>query len=144
MRRALLDVNVLLALLDLDHVDHRRARGWLEREIDDGWASCAITENGFVRIISQPRYPNAISTTHAIALLRGACGGPYHEFWACDVSVLDSSIVDESRLHGPRQVTDAYLLALAKARNGRLVTFDQSLSLAAIPAATHDHLTVLA
>ncbi|MBO0833188.1 MAG: VapC toxin family PIN domain ribonuclease, partial [Actinobacteria bacterium] len=60
MTRALLDINVLLALLDVDHVDHLRARQWLEREIESGWASCAITENGFVRIISQPRYPSPV------------------------------------------------------------------------------------
>ena len=57
MSPALLDVNVLLALLDRDHVDHQRARDWLDAEIASGWASCAITENGFVRIVSQPRYP---------------------------------------------------------------------------------------
>ena len=57
MRRALLDVNVLLALLDSDHIDHRRAHDWLDEEIGLGWASCPITENGFARIISQPRYP---------------------------------------------------------------------------------------
>ena len=58
MRRALLDINVLLALLDGDHVDHMRAHQWLDVDMSAGWASCAITENGFVRIISQPRYPS--------------------------------------------------------------------------------------
>ena len=57
MRRALRDVNVLLALLDGDHIDQVRARDWLDTEIGTGWASCPITENGLVRIISQPRYP---------------------------------------------------------------------------------------
>lgn len=55
--RALLDVNVLLALLDSDHVDHKRARAWITRQIEQGWASCAITQNGFVRVISQPAIP---------------------------------------------------------------------------------------
>jgi len=71
--RALLDINVLLALLDSDHVDHRRAHEWLEDGIVCGWASCAITENGFVRIISQPRYPSPISPAQAIHLLKAAC-----------------------------------------------------------------------
>ena len=143
MRRGLLDINVLLALLDSDHVDHRRAHDWLEDEIDAGWASCAITENGFVRIISQPRYPSPVSPAEAIDLLCRACGSDHHEFWSCDVSLLDDRVVDRSRLHGPRQVTDAYLLALATARDGRFVTFDRSLSLSAVRGACEDHITVL-
>lgn len=75
MTGALLDINVLLALLDSDHVDHGRAHQWLDDE-SDGWASCAITENGFVRIISQPRYPSPISPAEAIGLLRRASGTP--------------------------------------------------------------------
>ena len=143
MRRALLDVNVLLALLDGDHVDHARARDWLDEQIDAGWASCAITENGFARIISQPRYPSPVAPAQAIDLLAQASASVHHEFWGCDVSLLDSSIVDRSRLHGPRQVTDAYLLALAARRDGRFVTFDRSVPLASVPGATGDHLTVL-
>ena len=143
MTRALLDINVLLSLLDSDHVDHGRAHDWLDREIDAGWASCAITENGFVRIISQRRYPSPISPTEAIELLSRARDGGQHEFWPCDVSLLDPRIVDRSRLHGPRQVTDAYLLALATARGGRFVTFDASPPLSAVPGATKDRLTIL-
>jgi toxin-antitoxin system PIN domain toxin len=143
MTRALLDVNVLLALLDGDHVDHQRAHTWLDDEIDAGWASCPITENGFVRIISQPRYPSPISPAEAIALLSLACDGAHHEFWPCDVSLLDSAAVVHDRLHGPRQVTDAYLLALATARDGRFVTFEASIPLSAVSGATERHLTVL-
>ncbi|MDQ6725426.1 MAG: PIN domain-containing protein [Actinomycetota bacterium] len=141
--RSLLDINVLLALLDRDHMDHDRARDWLDSQIVTGWASCAITENGFVRIISQPRYPSPVSPTEAIGLLRRARDTPHHAFWHCDVSVLDPRTVDSSRVHGPRQVTDAYLLALAVAHGGRFVTFDRSLSVAAVPGASEDHLTVL-
>ncbi len=141
--RSLLDVKVLLALLDSDHMDHDRARDWLGDEIAGGWASCAITENGFVRIISQPRYPSPVSPTEAIGLLSRACDSRHHAFWPCDLSVLDARTVDRSRVHGARQVTDAYLLALAVAHGGRFVTFDRSLSLAAVHGATDDHLTVL-
>jgi len=141
--RALLDINVLLALLDSDHVDHRRAHDWLDEEIEHGWASCAITENGFVRIISQPRYPSPIPPAAAIDLLRGACDGSTHEFWDCDISLLDARVVDRARLHGPRQVTDAYLLALATAHDGRFVTFDRTLSIATVKRARTEHLTVL-
>ena len=143
MRRALLDINVLLALLDSDHIDHTRAADWLDDEIGAGWASCAITENGFVRVISQPRYPSPVSPAEAIELLARASDGEHHEFWPCDISLLDPGGVDRSRVHGPRQVTDAYLLALTKAHDGRFVTFDRSVLLASAHGATDDHLTVL-
>lgn len=141
--RALLDINVLLALLDADHVDHPRARAFLEAEIGAGWASCAITQNGFVRVISQPRYPSPVAPGLAIQRLAEACAGEQHEFWPCDVSVLDAVMVDRTRVHGPRQVTDAYLLALATARGGRFVTFDRSVPLASVPSATEDNIAVL-
>lgn len=143
MRCALLDVNVLLALLDADHVDHARSRRWLETEIDDGWASCPITQNGFVRIVSQPRYPSPIPPAQALDLLGHACATPHHQFWPCDVSVLDPAAVDRERVHGPRQVTDAYLLALAVEHGGRFVTFDRSIVRSAVPRATPGHLVVL-
>jgi len=143
VRRALLDVNVLLALLDSDHVDHVRAGEWLDAAIDAGWASCPITENGFVRVISQPRYPSPVPPAQAIELLAATRDSRHHAFWPCDVSLLDAQVVDRSRLHGPRQVTDAYLLALAVAHEGRFVTFDRSLALETVPGATQEHLTVL-
>lgn len=143
MTGTLLDINVLLALLDGDHVDHSRAHDWLGDEIETGWASCAITENGFVRIISQPRYPSPISPAEAVDLLSRACDTGHHQFWSCDVSLLDARIVDSSRLHGPRQVTDAYLLALATAHDGRFATFDRSLSPSCVHGATEANLTVL-
>ncbi len=143
MTRLLLDINVLLALLDGDHVDHGRARDWLDEAIEGGWASCAVTENGFVRVISQPRYPSPVSPAVAIDLLGRACASRHHEFWPCDVSLLDDRIVDRTRLHGPRQVTDAYLLGLATAHDGRFVTFDRSVSVSAVADATEDRLIVL-
>ncbi|MQA26915.1 MAG: PIN domain-containing protein [Micromonosporaceae bacterium] len=141
--RALLDINVLLALLDSDHVDHKRARDWIDAEIAHGWASCPITENGFVRIISQPRYPSPVSPSQALDRLARATRTDHHEFWPCSVSVLDERIVNRSRLHGPRQVTDAYLLALATANNGRFVTFDRAAATSAVHGATEANLTVL-
>lgn len=143
MSRALLDVNVLLALLDSDHVDHGRAHDWLDDGIEDGWASCAVTQNGFVRVISQPRYPSPVSPAVAVDLLRHACETPDHQFWPCDVSLLDARTVDSTRLHSPRQVTDAYLLALAVHHEGHFVTFDRSLPISAVQGATPDRLTVL-
>jgi len=139
----LLDVNVLLALLDRDHVDHERARSWLDAEIEQGWASCAITQNGFVRIISQSRYPSPVTPSYAVELLSQATRTQHHQFWACSVSLLDDEVVDPSRVHSSKQVTDAYLLALAVANNGRFVTFDQSIALTTVRGAGQRHLTVL-
>jgi toxin-antitoxin system PIN domain toxin len=141
--RALLDINVLLALLDSDHIDHARAHAWLDDEIGSGWASCAITQNGFVRVISRPRYPSPVSPTQAIDLLEQACAEPHHAFWPCDVSLLDATAIDRTRLHGPRKVTDAYLLALATHHEGRFVTLDQSVPISAVFGATPANLTTL-
>ncbi len=141
--RALLDINVLLALLDADHMDHARARAWLAREIRHGWASCAITQNGFVRVISQPRYPSPVPPAQAIERLSRATASEHHAFWSCEVSLLDESIIDRSRIHGPRQVTDAYLLALAVNNGGRFVTFDQTVPRDAVASARAGHLVVL-
>jgi uncharacterized protein len=143
VRRALLDINILIALLDSDHVDHRRARDWLHDDIAYGWASCAITQNGFVRVVSQPRYPSPVSPAQAIGRLAAATSTEHHEFWSCSVSLLDHLVVDRTHLHGPRQVTDAYLLALATANDGRLVTFDRSIALSSVPGASEANLATL-
>jgi len=143
MSRALLDINVLLALLDSDHIEHERAHAWLDAEISAGWASCPITQNGFVRVISQPRYPSPISPTEAIDLLDQACAQPHHEYWPCDLSICDEDHIDRTRLHGPRQVTDVYLLALATHHSGRFVTFDQTIPVSAAREATPSNLTTL-
>jgi hypothetical protein len=141
--RALLDVNVLIALLDARHASHHAARSWFADHAAPGWASCAITENGCIRIMSHPSYPNN-RTVHEVAdRLRRATADPIHEFWSESVSVLDASRVDLGRVHGPRQLTDVYLLALAVANNGRLVTFDTSVTLDTVSGATAAHLVVL-
>jgi hypothetical protein len=141
--RALLDVNVLIALLDQDHVHHETAWAWLQAEGSDGWATCAVTQNGFVRVLSSPRYPNAVTTAEAAGLLRQACMSPEHMFWRCTTSFLDPAAVDPRRVHGPAQITDTYLLALAVAEAGRLVTFDRTIALSAVPGATPEHILTL-
>ena len=143
MTRALLDVNVLIALLDSDHVDHGRVRGWIDAEIGHGWASCAITQNGFVRIVSQPRYPSPVPPAQAIGKLARAAATEHHEYWPCSVSLLDDELFDYSRLHGHRQVTDAYLLALATANGGRFATLDQSIPIDAVRRASARNLTLI-
>jgi uncharacterized protein len=141
--RALLDVNVLIALLDADHSLHTPATAWFARHARDGWASCPITQNGCVRIMSHPGYPNALPVRALVERLAEAANGPLHEFWADNVSLLHTKVADASRIHGPRQVTDIYLLALAVRHSGRFVTFDQSVPLEAVRGATRQHLLAL-
>jgi uncharacterized protein len=141
--RGLLDINVLLALLDADHVDHQRAQEWISGEIQHGWASCALTQNGFVRIISQPKYPSPVSPSEAVERLRRSTGTEYHEFWPCSISFLEDRLINSKHVHGPRQVTDVYLLALAVEHGGRFVTFDHSIPLSAVPGASPQHLVAI-
>ena len=142
--RALLDVNVLIALLDRDHIFHEVAMGWLENEIRHGWASCPITQNGCIRIMSNPGYPEAIPTVHVAKRLEEAVNDPAHEFWPDDISLLDSNLFNWSFVLGHRQVTDMYLLALAYYHRGRLVTFDRAIAVETVPGAEPHNLVVLA
>lgn len=141
--RALLDVNVLIALLDAGHVHHRTAMTWLECEIEHGWASCPLTQNGCVRSMAQPAYPGAFTPAEVAARLGEAVADPSHEFWPADASLLDAGLFDWSRVLGHRQVTDIYLLQLAVQRGGRFVTFDQGIPLTAVTGARSEHLVVL-
>jgi toxin-antitoxin system PIN domain toxin len=141
--RALLDVNVLIALLDSDHASHDSAISWFSRHAREGWASCPITQNGSIRIMSNPGYPNPLPVQAVIERLAEACHQNIHEFWPDEVSLLDSDVVDSTRIHGPRQLTDIYLLALAVQHEGRLVTFDSGIPIAAVRKATTQNLLIL-
>ena len=142
--RALLDVNVLIALLDAAHIHHRLATAWLQREIGAGWASCPITQNGCIRILSQPAYPGALPAADVALRLAEAADGAEHQFWPDDVNLLEAGRVDWQRVLGRRQVTDVYLLALAVHHRGRLVTFDRRIALTAVPGAQAANLAVIA
>jgi uncharacterized protein len=141
--RALLDVNVLIALLDSDHASHDSAIHWFEKHAREGWASCPITQNGCIRIMSNPAYPQPLPVQAVIERLAEACRQDIHEFWPDEISLLDADIVDSTRIHGPRQLTDIYLLALAVRHAGRLVTFDESIPFAAVRRATTQRLLIL-
>ena len=141
--RALLDVNVLIALLDADHSLHARATQWFSGHARSGWASCPITQNGCIRIMSHPSYPNALSVRAVVERLMQASASAFHEFWPDDVSLLDAKVADSAHIHGPRQLTDVYLLALAVRHNGQFVTFDASVSVDAIRSAGKRHLLTL-
>lgn len=142
--RALLDVNVLIALLDAGHVHHGLAVSWLESEIRHGWASCPLTQNGCIRIMSQPKYPGSIAAAQVAGRLAEAASSPDHEFWPADVNMLGEGVFDWARVLGHRQVTDAYLLALAAHHGGRFVTFDRRVVLDAVKGARAKNLVVLA
>ena len=141
--RALLDINVLIALLDADHTLHSRAIGWFDENAENGWASCPITENGCARIMSNPGYPNCLPVAAVIERLAAAAATDYHAFWSDDVSLLDSATADARRIHGPRQITDLYLLALAVRRGGCFVTFDGNIPLSPVVDARGENLVVL-
>lgn len=124
----LLDVNVLLALLDPLHAHHDRAHAWFAAVGVRGWASCPITQNGALRIMANPRYPNPVGTVgEAAEVLAGLCAHPAHRFWPDAPSLLDSPRVLRTRLLSSAQVTDSYLLALAVQQCGHLASFDRRL-----------------
>jgi toxin-antitoxin system PIN domain toxin len=141
--RALLDVNVLIALLDAAHVGHARATRWLAGEVEAGWASCPLTQNGCIRIMSQPAYPGALAAAEVAGRLAEAAANASHAFWPDDLSLLDDGVLDWSKVLGHRQVTDHYLLALAVRHRGRFVTFDARVSHAAVVGSKPRHLVVL-
>ena len=141
--RALLDVNVLVALLDPDHSLHIAATNWFSIHARNGWASCPITQNGCVRVMCNPVYPGAFPIQAVVERLAAASQTSLHEFWPDDLSLLDSSLFDSSRTHGPRQITDLYLLALAVKRRGSFVTFDRKISTDAVKGAAKSHLVRL-
>ena len=141
--RALLDVNVLIALLDPDHVHHRSATGWLVQNLHLGWASCPLTQNGCLRIMSQAAYCNPQPLNQLVQMLQGSTAAPVHELWGDDISLLDGQLFRHTHIHSSKQLTDLYLLGVAVKHQGRLVTFDQRIPLSAVHGAKPDHLVVL-
>lgn len=130
----LLDVNVLLALAWPNHVHHEVARAWFVDQRSYGWATCPVTESGFVRISSNVKAtPAAVSPAAAIELLGRLRRQPGHEFWADDVSLATSQEVPLARLISHAQVTDAHLLSLVRRRHARVATFDRGMHVLADP-----------
>lgn len=142
--RALLDVNVLVALLDAMHVHHRIATDWLASHLQLGWASCPSTQNGCIRVLSLSAYRNSHSPADVALRLGGAVAGSDHEFWPDSVSLLDAGRARWDHVLTSRQVTDAYLLALAVSHGARLVTLDRGIGVKSIAGAQAKHLLTLA
>lgn len=132
--RALLDVNVIIALLDPDHAFHERAHAWWAANLKRGWASCPLTENGAVRVMSHPNYSAKMQFTPAdlIGRLQKFAMQSNHEFWPDKISLRDGEIFSREKFHSSRQLTDLYLLALAVENHGRLVTFDRGIPLSCV------------
>ncbi|MCK6681136.1 MAG: VapC toxin family PIN domain ribonuclease [Thermoanaerobaculia bacterium] len=141
--RALLDINVLIALLDANHVHHVRATAWLSENLASGWASSPITQNGCIRIMSQPSYPNPRPAALVAERLAEAAASAEHEFWPDDVSLLTPGVLRWRKVLGARQVTDAYLLTLAVRNGGRFITFDAGVPLDAAHGAKPRNLVTL-
>ncbi len=143
-RRALLDVNVLIALFHAGHVHHDVTHDWFADHHADGWATCPLTENGFFRYLTHPRRPVEQDRATVVASLRTLCGSPHHDFWPDAVSLRDDALFDSSLIVSHRQLTDVYLLGLAARMGGTLATFDGSIPLKAVRGATRQHLSVMA
>ena len=141
--RALYDVNALLALMDTNHESHNDVSSWFEANIEHGWASCPLTQNGYLRIISQTRYPRPRRLAEAHQQLLAATSTQHHQFIADDVSLLDATLVSFRNLSGHRQLTDVYLLALAVVHDARLVTLDTHIPIDTVHGAKETNLAVI-
>jgi uncharacterized protein len=116
----LLDANVLIALVVTEHVHHDAAEAWLERA-EGAFATCPFTQTALARFLVREGRP----PRDAAAVLAAIVGHPRHAFWPADLGV---DAIAWDRVDGHRQVTDAYLAALARANGGRLATFDRGLA----------------
>ncbi len=140
-RPALLDVNVLVALFDPDHVHHEPAHEWFAANRAAGWATCPITENAVVRILSNVAYRDPPEPPAGIVRrLKTFCASGQHVFWPDEISLRDEHVFASNRPVTHRQLTDVYLLGLATRKNGRLATFDRSIPLAGVVGASPDNL----
>lgn len=135
----LLDVNLLVALAWPSHVHHGVAHRWFRRIHEDGWATCPLTESGFVRVsCNRLVLPEPASPRDAVLLLRQLIELPGHAFWSDDVSIARSQAFALDHLTGHRQVTDAHLLTLAAQHGGRLATLDRGIE-ALVPKGVEPH-----
>jgi toxin-antitoxin system PIN domain toxin len=131
----LLDVNVLVALAWPNHVHHRLARSWFQKNRGEGWATCSITENGFVRVSSNPKVVDEARTpAEAVSMLRSLVALDKHRFLEDDVSFARADPGEVERIRGYRQVMDAHLIRLAGRHGCRLATFDRKV-IALLPRA---------
>lgn len=135
----LLDVNVLIAMAWPAHDAHDKVQAWLSTHAPSGWATCPLTQSGFVRILSNPSFsPNSLSSRDALALLQTNLSHATHQFWPDGLSLVQALSSLTPQLDGHQQVTDAYLLGLAIHRTGKLATMDKSINRLLPEKATQD------
>ena len=140
----LLDVNVLIAPFDPAHVHHEAAHKWFGSNRKYRWATCPLTENAFVRVLSNPSYPGQTTTEEdATSRLQTFSTEREHVFWPDSVSIRELGRFRWKHVQGHRQLTDVYLLALAISNQGRLATFDSTISPDAIEGAKKQHLELI-
>lgn len=140
----LLDVNVLIALMDPAHEFHQAATSWFKNHRADGWATCPTTESGFIRLLSNPKYPNVtLSPAQAADLLVRLveANQPTHHWWPETISVRDAEVFDLTLLTGYNQITDTWLIAVAVTNRGALATCDLRLGPGGARAATAANIT---
>jgi len=140
---ALLDVNVLVALFHSEHVHHELAHDWFADNRANGWATCPITENGFLRVVSNPTYGHDMRPEHLLRGLRTFRASGHHVFWPDPVSLTDERIFHLALASGHRQLTDVYLLGLATKMKGCLATFDRSIPVKAVVGASPARLQII-
>ena len=142
--RALLDVNVWVALFDDAHVFSPLANAFINQP-GVKIATCPLVKNGVIRVLNLPSYGRrgAVGLAAVRDRLRLACEQLDHEFWPDDVSLRDGARFDFSRVHGHQQITDVHLLALAVHHNGCLATFDQAIAPSAVVGAQARHLKLV-
>jgi len=129
MSVSLLDVNVLIALMWPAHESHERAQRWFRKHAHRGWATCALTQASFVRIVSNPAFsPDAVTPQAASGLLGNNLRDSRHHFWTMDISFELAAEPFLKHLIGHQQVSDAYLLGLAMHKRGQLVTMDRGIA----------------
>ena len=129
----MLDVNVLLALHDPNHLSHEAAHSWFATVGHHSWATCPLTENGVVRIASHSSYPSCPgSPREVLKLLTRFCATKGHQFWPDSVSLRDEALFQGNLPIGHSHVTDIYLLALSVRQGGKLATFDRKIPFAAV------------
>lgn len=137
----LLDINVLIPLIDPSHAHHGPAKKWFRENRAKGWATCPLTENGLVRILSNPSYPGGAETAEsAREVLTALCQQPGHTFWSDEVTIRNRRLF--KTITGSKQLTDSYLLALAVEHGGKLVTFDRKIRIESVTGGAKAILTI--
>jgi hypothetical protein len=131
-RKYLLDLNTLIALAEPDHEFHKTAGRWFQTEGKEDWGVCPLTEAGFIRITTHPKYrPASRTVQQAAAILASFAQHPGYRYWPIVNSWATLTAPFSLRIFGHQQVTDAYLLGLAIKEHGVLITFDSGFGVLA-------------